>query len=86
MKGGNTMQDVYTKESDLSRTINEGEEKLRNTASDVQKRLKQGQEQVQQLISQADKQLHENPWPIVAGVALGCLFLGFFAGNVRSRN
>ena len=80
------MQDVYTKESDLSKSINEGEEKLKKAACDAQHRLKQGQEQMQQLISQADKQLHENPWPIVAGVAVGCLFLGFFAGNVRSRD
>ena len=80
------MQDVYTKESDFSRTMDEGEEKLKKAACEAQKKLKQGQEQIQQLISQADKQLHENPWPIVAGVAVGCLFLGFFAGNVRSRN
>jgi len=80
------MQDVYTKENDFSKTIAQGEDKLRHVASDAQKKFKQGQEQVQQLISQADKQLRENPWPIVAGVAVGCLFLGFFAGNVRSRN
>jgi len=80
------MQDIYTQENDLSRTISDGEEKLKHAASEAQKRFRQGQEQVQQLISQADKQLHENPWPIVAGVALGCLFLGFFAGNVRSKN
>jgi ElaB/YqjD/DUF883 family membrane-anchored ribosome-binding protein len=80
------MQDVYTKEGDISKAMDEGEEKLKKAACDAQNRLKQGQEQVQQLISQADKQLHENPWPIVAGVAVGCLFLGFFAGNVRSKN
>lgn len=80
------MQDVYTKERDLSQTIEEGEEKLKKDAYDTQKRLKQAQEQLQQLVSQTDKQLHENPWPIVAGVAVGCLFLGFFAGNVRSRD
>ncbi len=80
------MQDVYTKDSDFSKTMDEGQEKLKKAAGDVQKRIKEGQDQVQQLISQADKQLRENPWPVVAGVAVGCLFLGFFAGNVRSRN
>ena len=80
------MQDVYTKENDFENRIQQGEDKLKDAACDVQKKLKQGQEQIQQLISQADKQLHENPWPIVAGVAVGCLFLGFFAGNVRSRS
>lgn len=81
------MQDTYIKEkeNDFSRTVQQSEDRLKSAAIDAQKRLKQGQEQVQQLISQADKQLHENPWPIVAGVAVGCLFLGFFAGNVRSK-
>lgn len=92
------MQDVYTKEKEFSSAtqdkigefsrnaqqgIQQGEEKLKAAASEAQKRLKQGQEQVQQLITQADKQLHENPWPIVAGVAAGCLLLGFLAGNAR---
>ena len=79
------MQDTYIKEkeNDFSRTVQQGEDKLKAAACDAQKKLKQGQEQIQQLISQADKQLHENPWPIVAGVAVGCLFLGFLAGNSR---
>jgi len=71
---------------DLSRTIDEGQETLKYASIEAQKKLKQGQEQLQKLIAQADHQLHENPWPIVAGVAVACLFLGFFAGNVRSRN
>jgi ElaB/YqjD/DUF883 family membrane-anchored ribosome-binding protein len=77
------MQDVYTAENDFSNAVNEGEKKFKNMASDAQKKLKQGQEQVQQLIRQADEQLRENPWPIVAGVAVGCLFLGFVAGKAR---
>jgi len=80
------MQETYTKESDLSRTMEQGEEKLKKAAWDVQRQLKQGQEQVQQLISQADKQLHENPWPVVAGVAVSCLFLGFIVGITRSKS
>jgi len=95
------MQDTYTKEKELESTgkdrvndfskniqqgMQQGEDKLKSAACDAQKKLKQGQEQVQKLIAQADKQLHENPWPIITGVAVGCLFLGFFAGNVRSRD
>jgi ElaB/YqjD/DUF883 family membrane-anchored ribosome-binding protein len=91
------MQDTYIREKqldssfkekkdDVSKSIEQNEERLKNAAWDVQKQLKQGQEQVQQLISQADKQLHENPWPVVAGVAVSCLFLGFIVGTGRSRN
>jgi len=82
------MQDTYIREKkdEFSKTIEQGEEKLKSAAWDVQRQLKQGQEQVQQLIGQADKQLHENPWPVVAGVAVSCLFLGFIVGTGRSRN
>ncbi len=78
------MQEMYTKE-DISKTIEQGEERLKNAMGDIEKKLKQGREQVQQLINQADKQLHDNPWPIVAGVAVGCLFLGFLAGKTKNN-
>ncbi len=83
------MQDTYIREKqkdDLSKTIEQGGDNSKNSTWDVQKQLKQGQEQVQHLISQADKQLHENPWPVVAGVAVSCLFLGFIVGTSRARN
>jgi len=82
------MQDTYIREkqNENNKTIEKGEEKLKEANWDIQKQLKQGQEQVHQLISQADKQLHENPWPVVAGVAVSCLFLGFIVGTGRSRN
>jgi len=81
------MQDTYIREKqDVSKTIEQGEEKLKSTAHDIQRQLVQGREQVQKLIGQADKQLHENPWPVVAGVAVSCLFLGFIVGTGRSRN
>lgn len=66
--------------------IHEGEEKVRKIASEVEHRLKQGEEQVRQLINKADKQLHEKPWPIVAGVAISCLFVGFLMGATKKGN
>ena len=95
------MQEVYAKEKGFENAtkdkinefsknaqegIKQGEDKLKLMALDASTQMKHGQEQVKQLIAQADKQLRENPWPIVASVAVGCLFLGFFAGNVRSRS
>ena len=84
------MQNTFTREKDASEkaqdyatAIRQGEEKIKNVINDVENKLKVGQERVKQFVATADKQAHENPWPIVAGVALSCLFLGFIMGNAK---
>ena len=76
------MQNTYMKdkESDLQATLKEGEDRIKNIASDIDKKVKQGQEQFQKVVEKVDKQLHENPWPIVGGVAVGCILFGFLLG------
>ncbi len=85
------MQNTYAKDrdadnvskgrmSDLNTTLKQGEEQIRNTISDVEKKITQGKEQIQTVIADVDKKLHENPWPIVSGVAVGCILLGFIMG------
>jgi ElaB/YqjD/DUF883 family membrane-anchored ribosome-binding protein len=70
------MQNTFTKET---------EEKANEFSNETQKRLqqglKQGEEQLRKVINTVDKQLHENPWPVVGGVALSCLLLGFLMGQ-----
>ncbi len=61
----------------------EWEEKARGAISDVSQKLKQGQEIVQEKFEEVDKKLHENPWPILAAVAITSLLLGFIMGNSR---
>lgn len=89
------MQNTYTKEKEqenaakagdyVESAIRQGEEKVRGFATDATKKIKQGEEQLQQIISKVDKQLHANPWPVVTGVAVGCLLVGFIMGsNKRS--
>jgi len=78
------MQNTY-KENDLQNTIKEGEERVKSVVADIDKKVKQGQEQIQKAIADVDKRLHENPWPIVGGVALGCVVLGFILG-LSKRN
>ena len=88
------MQNPYTKEkdiedttkekiSDYASTIKQGEEKIKRVVSEVEQQFKQGQEKVKQLASAADKQLHENPWPVVSGVAATCLLIGFIMGQSK---
>ncbi|OGX05900.1 MAG: hypothetical protein A2Z88_02350 [Omnitrophica WOR_2 bacterium GWA2_47_8] len=85
------MQSIYTKvrdtenllkdrAPDLNTALKQGEEHLKSALSDVEKRIEQGKEQVKTVMADVDKRLHENPWPIVAGVAVGCILLGFFMG------
>jgi ElaB/YqjD/DUF883 family membrane-anchored ribosome-binding protein len=54
-----------------------------NAQQQINEGIKQGQEKASQLISTVDKQLSENPWPIVAGVALGAFLLGTLIGKSR---
>lgn len=61
--------------------IDEGEKKAKSAVYETQKKFKQGQEQLTQLVSGVDEQVHTNPWPVIAGVAVGCLFLGFILGS-----
>lgn len=70
--------------SEYMSNILEGEEKVKNAISDLEKKVKKGQEQFKELASTVDKQLHENPWPIVGGVAAACLLFGFILGSRRN--
>lgn len=63
--------------------IEEGEFKLKNALCEAEKRLKQGYEQATKMASDIDKKTHENPWPVVAGVGVGCLLLGLLIGKSR---
>jgi ElaB/YqjD/DUF883 family membrane-anchored ribosome-binding protein len=76
---GNTAEQV-------NQYAREGEKRFRETAQTIEKGIKQGQEQVRKAFEQVDKRLHENPWPVVAGIAFSCLLVGFIMGtSKRSR-
>ena len=64
---------------------NQNEVSLKAIAAEAQRKLKLAQEQVTQLATTVDKQVKENPWPAIAGVAVGCLFLGFIMGS-KNKN
>ncbi|MBF0570339.1 MAG: hypothetical protein HQL12_00560 [Candidatus Omnitrophica bacterium] len=64
-------------------SIEEGEARLKNALFEAEKKLKQGCEQAAKLASDIDKKTHENPWPVVAGVGIGCLLLGLLIGKSR---
>lgn len=70
----------------VSSAIHQGEDKIRNAVAEAEKRLKQGQKQAKEIISSVDKQLKEKPWPIVAGIAAGCLLLGFILGSSKRNS
>ena len=64
--------------------IEEGESNLRTALAEAEKKMKQGREQITKWATDIDKRTHENPWPVVAGVGLGCLLLGIVIG--KSKN
>jgi ElaB/YqjD/DUF883 family membrane-anchored ribosome-binding protein len=63
----------------------EKEDRLKDVLLDMESKLKQGQEKIKTVAADVDKRLRDNPWPVVAGVAVGCILLGFILGkNKRS--
>ena len=91
------MQNAYSNEKDIDipldkdkgpdirASLRQGEERMKEVITDVEQKLKHGQEQLRHVASDVDQQLHEKPWPIVAGVAIGCVLLGFIMG-ISKRN
>ena len=72
--------------ADLERKVRQGEEQAKNMMADLDQKFQDGKEKVKAVISDVDKQLHENPWPIVAGVAASCLFMGFIMGTTKRNS
>ena len=63
----------------------ENEENIKSVMSDVEEKIKQGQDKLKSVAADVDRQFRDNPWPIVAGVAVGCVLLGFIMG-VNKKN
>jgi ElaB/YqjD/DUF883 family membrane-anchored ribosome-binding protein len=69
--------------SSAESAISQGEGRAKEAVAELEKKFRQGQEQFKQYASSVDKQLHQNPWPIVSAVAIGCVFLGFLMGTKK---
>ena len=63
--------------------IDEGESRIKDAIYATEKRLKQGKKQLTQWAGDVNKQAHDNPWPVVAGVGVGCLLLGMLLSKSR---
>ena len=74
--------DQITKTKDYAQNaIDQGEDKVRSALYEAERRLREGKKQVTQWATDVDKQAHDNPWPIIAGVGIGCLLLGVILGR-----
>jgi ElaB/YqjD/DUF883 family membrane-anchored ribosome-binding protein len=58
----------------------ENDERIKNVMADMENKLKLGQEKLKTVAGDVDKQLRDHPWPVVAGVAVSCLLVGFILG------
>ncbi len=72
-KPGQTASD---KASEFTRSAGQKvEEKGKEMAGDAQKMLREGKEQAGEFMCALNKQVRENPWPVIAGVAVGSFLL-----------
>jgi ElaB/YqjD/DUF883 family membrane-anchored ribosome-binding protein len=68
---------------DFENAANAGKDKMKSMAYDLDKNFKEGQEKLKDIASCADKKLRENPWPVVIGVGVSSLLIGFLMGSRR---
>lgn len=72
---------------DVSANLREGKAELKEGAAEVtrqlQDKLHEGQESIRHYAGVVDKQLRKDPWPVVAGIAVGSLLIGFILGSSK---
>jgi ElaB/YqjD/DUF883 family membrane-anchored ribosome-binding protein len=71
---------VTEKYSSLKSALNGTAGKLEEQARET---LAQGEAKAREIASKVDDDVHKNPWPYLAGTALGFLVLGLFFGRSR---
>lgn len=59
------------------------QQKGKDTMAMMERNLKHGEEQLKHAAHHVERQLQENPWPVVTGIAVGCLLFGFIMGTAR---
>jgi ElaB/YqjD/DUF883 family membrane-anchored ribosome-binding protein len=87
--GANLRELITSEYANLRRAINDFAPKMGDKVSDYGTQAvdqasvyaKQGMEQSRVIASKVDAQVRTNPWPIVGGVALASLALGFLLGR-----
>lgn len=63
----------------------ENQDRIKSALSEVETKIKLGQDKLKVVAADVDAQLKVNPWPIVAGVAVGCVLLGFVMGVTKRQ-
>jgi len=77
-------QATADKASELVKSAGEKiEQKGNDIAGDTKKLFEEGKEEISAAIETVDKQVRENPWPIIAGVAVGSFLFGFLISKFK---
>jgi ElaB/YqjD/DUF883 family membrane-anchored ribosome-binding protein len=71
---------VSEKYSSLKSALGGTSGKLQDQARET---YAQGEAKVKEIASKMDDRVHKDPWPYIAGTALGFLMLGLFFGRSR---
>jgi len=77
------MSDQNKITNDLQSNFEQGEHRIKDALCEAEKKMKQGHEEITKWATDVDKQAHENPWPLVTGIGIGCLLLGVILGKSK---
>ncbi len=69
--------------SDLDETKHNVEEGVKGVVSELQHKMEEGKEKASEFMSAVDKQVRDNPWPVIAGVAVGSFLLASLISKSR---
>ena len=69
----------------ISEKYSDLRDSLEDEGSKVASAIGQAKETAGKIISQADEKIKNNPWPYLAGIAVGFLVLGLLFGARRSE-
>lgn len=92
LRDGANLQELVTAEfenlrgaiTELSPQVSESVRQFGTQAYDVARSYaSQGMDRGRIAAKSVDTKVHENPWPLIGGVAVGALALGFFLGRGR---
>ena len=68
----------------MESALEEGESRVEGGIDTAERKLRNNRYSLAKRMALIDRQAHENPWPLVTGVAFSCLVLGLIMGKSRS--
>jgi ElaB/YqjD/DUF883 family membrane-anchored ribosome-binding protein len=79
----NEIEDTQEQQNEGQNLASKVQDKANEWQQNAQEWQRRTTESARRAMDATDDYVHENPWPVIGSVALGCLVLGFILGRNR---